>query len=86
MEVHGLMVEKAKPRRLATFKGGPQHQNHTKINIHILGDAMVMQRHNDQMVASRACAKVQHECDKPMIVAQQCPPLPKPTLVKLVLE
>jgi hypothetical protein len=42
MEVHGFMVEKAKPRRLATFKGGPQHQNHAKMNNHILGDAMVM--------------------------------------------
>jgi hypothetical protein len=42
MEVHGLMVKKAKPRRLATFKESPQHQNHTKMNNHILGDAMVV--------------------------------------------
>jgi hypothetical protein len=41
-EVHGLMVEKAKPRRLSTFKGGPRHQDHVKMNICILGDAMAM--------------------------------------------
>jgi hypothetical protein len=37
-----LMVEKAKPRKLSTSKGGLQHQNHVKMNIHILGDAMAM--------------------------------------------
>jgi hypothetical protein len=41
-EAHGLVVEKAKLKRLSTFKGGPQHQNHIKMNVRILGDAMVM--------------------------------------------
>jgi len=26
--VHGLVIEKAKPKRPSTSKGGPQHQNH----------------------------------------------------------
>ncbi len=36
-EVHSLMAKKAKPRRLSTSKGGVQHQNHVKMNIHIFG-------------------------------------------------
>ncbi len=44
---------------------------------------MVVQRHNDQKVASHVHAKAQHEWDKLVIVAEQCSPLPKPTLVKL---
>jgi len=54
------------------------------MNIHILGDAMAVQRRNDQKVTSRICARAQRECDKLIIVAEQCPPLPKPTLVKLI--
>jgi hypothetical protein len=56
------------------------------MNACILGDAMVMQRRNDQKVASRAHAKAQHEWDKLVIFAKQCPPLSKPTLVKLTSE
>ncbi len=43
-EVHGLVVEKVKHGKFSTFERGPQHQDHTKMNIHILGDAMAMQR------------------------------------------
>jgi hypothetical protein len=39
--VHGLVVEKAKLRRLLTFKEW-QHQDHVKMNACILGDVMVM--------------------------------------------
>jgi hypothetical protein len=55
-EVHGLVVEKAKPRKLSTSKRGTQHQDHVKMNDHILGDVMAVQRQNDQKVASRARA------------------------------
>jgi hypothetical protein len=54
-EVHGLVVEKVKPSSIS--KGGPRHQDHVKMNIHTLRNAMVMQRRNDQKVAGRACAK-----------------------------
>jgi hypothetical protein len=43
-EVHGLVVEKAKHGKLSTFERSLQHQDHIKMNIHILGDAMAMQR------------------------------------------
>jgi hypothetical protein len=46
-KVHGLMEKKVKPRRPSTSKRGVRHQNHVKMNIHILGNAMVMQRQND---------------------------------------
>jgi len=46
-EVHGLVVEKAKPWRPSTFKRSHRHQNHVKMNAHILEDAMVKQRRND---------------------------------------
>ncbi len=47
---------------------------------------MAMQRQIDQKVASHARAKTQCEWDKSIIVAEQCPQFPKPTLVKLVSE
>ncbi len=81
--MHGLEVEKAKPGRPSTSKGNPQHQDHAKMNVHILGDDMVMQRWNDKKVISCICAKAQREWDKLIIIVEQCPPLPKPTLVKL---
>jgi hypothetical protein len=56
-KAHGLVVEKAKPERLSTSTRGPQHQDHVKMNARILGNAEVMQRQNDQKVASRARAK-----------------------------
>jgi hypothetical protein len=43
-EVHGLVVEKAKLGRPSTSEGGPRHQDHAKMNIHILRDVMAMQR------------------------------------------
>jgi hypothetical protein len=56
-EVHGLMAEKAKHGRPSTFEGDPRHQNHVKMNVCILGGAMVVQRWNDQKVVSRTHAK-----------------------------
>jgi hypothetical protein len=53
------------------------------MNVRILGNAMVMQRRNDQKVVSRIHAKAQQEWDKLVTLAKQCPPFPKPALVKL---
>jgi len=61
-EVHGLVAEKAKLGRPSTFVGGPQHEDHAKMDARILGNAMAMQRRNDQKVVSRVRAKV--ECEK----------------------
>jgi len=41
-EVHDMVAEKVKPRRPLTFEGGLWHQDHVKMNVHILGDAMVV--------------------------------------------
>jgi len=68
-EVHGLTTKRAKPRKLSTFKRGLQHQDHVKMNIRILRDAMVVQRWNDQEVVSCVCAKAQCERDKLVIIA-----------------
>jgi hypothetical protein len=56
------------------------------MNAPILRNAMVMQRWNDQKVANCAHAKAHREGDTLVIVAKQCPPFPKPTLVKLASE
>jgi hypothetical protein len=56
------------------------------MNVRILGDAMVVQKRNDKKDASCVCAKAQREWDKLVIIVKQCPPLPKPTLVKLAFE
>jgi len=56
------------------------------MNTRTLGDAMVMQMQNDQKITSYAYAKAQCEWNKLVIVVEQCPPLPKPILVKLGLE
>jgi hypothetical protein len=69
-KVHGLVVKKAKPGRPSIFERGHQHQNHAKMNAHILGNAMVMQRWNDQKVASRTCAKAHHNWDKLVTIAK----------------
>ncbi len=84
--MHGLVVEKAKLGRPSTVAGGPQHQDHAKMNARILGNAMAVQRRNDQKVASRARAKAQREWKNLVAVAKQCPPFPKPALVKLASE
>ncbi len=76
------MAKKAKHGRHLTFERGPRHQYHVKMNTCILGNAMVVQRWNDQKGVNCACAKAHHEWDKLVIVVKQCPPLPKPTLVK----
>jgi hypothetical protein len=85
-EVHGLVAEKSKPGRPSTTAGGPQHQDHAKMNARILGNAMAVQRRNDQKVASHARAKAQHEWENLVAVAKQCPPFPKLGLVKLASE
>jgi hypothetical protein len=51
------MVEKAKPGKPLTSKRGFQHQDHVKMNVRILGDAMVVQRWNDKKVVNCVCAK-----------------------------
>jgi hypothetical protein len=82
-EVHGLVAEKAKLGRSSIVTGGPRHQDHGKMNAHILGNAMAVQRRNDQKVASRARAKAQREWKNLVTVAKQCTPFPKLALVKL---
>ncbi len=67
--MHGLVAEKAKLKRPLTSEGSPQHQDHAKMNVHILGDAMAMQRQNDQKVFNYARAKAKHEWDKLVIIA-----------------
>jgi hypothetical protein len=56
------------------------------MNARILGNAMVVQRQNDQKVVSRACAKAQREWKNLVAITKQCPPFPKPGLVKLTSE
>jgi len=56
-EVHSLMVEKTKLGKLSISKGSLRHQDHAKMNTRILGNAMAMQRQNDQKVVSHVCAK-----------------------------
>jgi len=56
--VHGLVIGKAKLRRLSTFERGAQHQDHAKMNVRILGAAMAAQRRNDQKVLNRIRAKM----------------------------
>jgi len=85
-EVHGLVAEKSKLGRPSTATGGPRHQDHAKMNVRILGNTMAVQRRNDQKVASRACAKTKHEWNHLVALAKQCPPLPKPPLVRLASE
>jgi hypothetical protein len=85
-EVHGLVAEKSKHGRPSTSAGGPRHQDHAKINARILGNAMAVQRRNDHKVASRARAKAECEWNHLLALAKECPPLPKPPLVKLASE
>jgi hypothetical protein len=60
-EVHGLVAEKSKLGTPSTFARGPRHQDHAKMNVRILGNAMAVQRRNDQKVASRARAKTERK-------------------------
>jgi hypothetical protein len=69
-EVHGLVAEKAKPGRPSISAGGPRHQDHAKMNARILGNAMAMQRRNDQKVASRARVKALHKWNHLVAVAK----------------
>jgi len=85
-EVHGLVAEKSKPGRPSTVAGGPRHQDHAKMNARILGNAMAVQRRNDQKAASRARAKAEHEWNHLVTLAKQCPALPKPPLVRFASE
>ncbi len=56
------------------------------MNVRIFGNAMAVQRQNDQKVASRTRAKTEREWNHLVVIAKQCPPLPKPALVKLASE
>jgi hypothetical protein len=69
-EVHGLMAEKCKPGRPSTAAGGPRHRDHAKMNARILGNAMAVQRRNDQKVASRARANAQRKWKNLVAVAK----------------
>jgi hypothetical protein len=60
-EVHGLVAKKAKHGRPSTSVGRPRHRNHAKMNVRILGNAMVLQRWNDQKVVNHIHAKAQQE-------------------------
>jgi hypothetical protein len=85
-EVRGLMAEKAKRGRPSSSKRSPRHQDHVKMNAHILGNVMDVQKQNDQKVVNCVCAKARCEWDKLIIVAEQCPLFPKPTLVTSTLK
>ncbi len=76
------MAEKAKPRRPSTSKRSPWHQDHAKMNDHILGNVMAMKRWSDEKVVNCIHAKTRHEWDKMVIVQEQSSPLPKLILVK----
>jgi len=84
--VHGLVTKKSKPGRPSIATGGLRHQDHAKMNARILGNAMAVQRRNDQKVVSRARAKVEREWNHLVTLAKQSPPLPKPPLVKFASE
>ncbi len=81
-----MVAEKSKHGRPSTSAGGPRHQDHAKMNDRILGNAMAVQRQNDQKVASHVRAKAEREWNHLVVVAKQCPPLPKPILVRLTSE
>jgi len=78
-----LVAKKVKHGRPSTSVRGLQHQNHANMNARILGNAMVVQRRNDQKVINRTHAKAQQEWDKLVTLTKQCPPFSKPALVKL---
>jgi hypothetical protein len=61
------VVEKSKHGRPSTSARGLRHQDHGKMNVRILGNAMAVQRRNDQKVTSRARAKA--ECEWNHLVA-----------------
>ncbi len=84
--MHGLVAKKAKPGRPSTFAKGLQHQDHVKMNAHILGNAQAVQRQNDQKVVNRTHVKTKQEWVKLVTFTKQCPPFPKPTLVKLTFK
>ncbi len=56
--MHGLVAEKAKPKRPSTCEISLWHQDHAQMNVCILGGAMAMQRQNDQKIVNRAHATV----------------------------
>ncbi len=56
------------------------------MNARILGNAMAVQRKNDQKVTNRAHAKAEREWNHLAALVKKCPPLPKPPLVRLASE
>jgi len=85
-EVHGLVAQKSKPGRPSTSAGGPRHQDHAKMNVRILGNAMAVEKRNDQKVTSCAYAKAERKWNHLVALVKECPPLPKPPLVRLASE
>jgi hypothetical protein len=69
-KVHGLVVKKAKPGRPSTSVKSPRHQDHAKMNARILGNAMVVQRYNDQKVVICAHAKAQRKWNHLVVVTK----------------
>jgi len=67
-EVHDLVAKTTKLERPSISKRDLQHQDHVKMNVHILGDAMAMQRQNDQKLTNHIHAKAQHKWNKLVIV------------------
>jgi len=53
------------------------------MNTRILGDAMAVQRRNDEKIINCVHVKAQRKWNKIVIVTEQCPTLPKLTLIKL---
>jgi hypothetical protein len=41
-QMHGLVAKKAKLEKPSTFEGNSRHQDHVRMNIWFLGDAMAM--------------------------------------------
>jgi hypothetical protein len=56
-EVHGFVAKQAKFGKPSTFERGLRYQDHVKMNTHILGHVMAMQRQNDQKVVNCTRAK-----------------------------
>ncbi len=79
--MHVLVVEEIKLGKPWASERGPWHQDYAKMNVRSLGDAMAMQRWNDEEIVNYVHAKAQCEWDKMVIVAKQCVSLPKPTLI-----
>jgi hypothetical protein len=71
-EVHGSVAKKAKPKKPSTFERGLRHQDHVKMNVRNLGNAMPCKGGMIKRLLFRAHAKAHYEWDKVVIVTKQC--------------